>query len=272
MSANVLTVNAKRKVRLRGVALPVEHGSWGFLFEPLVAAVVVAPSFAAVWITLMVVGIFLTRQPLKIFLGDYLAKRDLPQTVAALKFILIYGAIFFAGLTGSLIFAKVEDFIPFLLVAPFAVYQIYCDASRQSRRLLPELTGAIAVSSSAAVIALAGGWSFSASLILWGIFIARLIPSIFYVRNRLLLEKGKEFSMIDVVAAHFVAVGAIGMLAVNGLVSKLVLAMFIVLFFRAFVGLSPFRKKIKAMKIGIWEVIYGAITVLSVIVGHYFQI
>jgi hypothetical protein len=122
------------------------------------------------------------------------------------------------------------------------------------------------------VIALAGGWSFAAAIALWGIFIARLLPSIVYVRNRLRLEKGKEFSMIPVIAVHFIAFGAIGMLTEIGLASKLTLAIFVILLARAVLGLSPYRHKMKAMKIGIWEVIYGVLTVLSVIIGHYLNI
>ncbi len=272
MSANVLTVIAKRNVRVRGMALPNEHGAWGFLFEPIVAAVAIAPSFAAVWIILLVIGAFLIRQPLKILLSDWKAKRNLPQTAVAIKFIVLYGGMFCIGLLGSLTFARIENFVPFVLVIPLAIYQIYCDISRQSRQLLPELTGAIAISSSSVVIALSGDWSPLEAYSLWAIFVARLIPSILYVRNRLRLEKGKEFFLMPVLAAHFMAMVAIGILAGNGLASKLTLAMFVVLLLRAFWGLSPFRKKMKAMKIGIWEVIYGTLTVLSVIIGYYFQL
>lgn len=267
-----MTINTARKVRLRGIALPNEHGSWGFLFEPLAAAFAVAPSFAAVWISLLVIGAFLTRQPLRILLADLAAGRNLPQTAAALKFVLFYGAIFASGLIGSLSFAAKGNFIPFALIIPFAVYQIYCDAARRSRQLLPEITGAVAISSSAAVIALAGGWTLPAALGLWAVFIGRLIPSILYVRNRLRLEKGKDFSAAGVVVAHFIAFCAVGFLAADGLVPKLTLAMFAGLAARASWGLSPLRRKAKAMKIGVWEVIYGALTVLSVIIGYYFQI
>jgi hypothetical protein len=148
-------------------------------------------------------------------------------------------------LTGSLLFVKLDSFLPFLFILPFAAYQIYCDASRQSRQLLPELTGAIAISSSAAVIALADNWTFGAAIALWAIFAARLIPSIIYVRNRLRLEKGKEFSQALPVFAHIVALSF---------------------------GLSPYRKKVKAMKIGVWEVIYGALTAFSVVIGYYLKI
>lgn len=272
MSREILNGSAKRNLRIRGIALPVEHGAWGFLFEPLIAATAIAPSFNAIWISLLLIGAFLLRQPLKILLTDLRAKRNLPQTAAAAKFILIYGTIFFTGFIGSVKFASIEFFIPFAIVIPFAIYQIYCDASRKNRQLLPELTGAIAISSSAAAIALAAGWTFSAAFALWGIFIARLIPSILYVRNRLNLEKGKEFFLVPVVATHFLAVGFVGILAANGMGNKLTLAVFVLLLARAVGGLSPFRSKMKAVKIGIWEVIYGLLTVLSVIIGFYIQI
>ncbi len=48
--------------------------------------------------------------------------------------------------------------------------------------------------------------------------------------------------------------------------------MFVVLLTRAVWGLSRFRRRVKAMKIGIWEVVYGTLTVLSIIAGHYLHI
>lgn len=265
-------VSTKRDARLRGIALPIEHGSWGFLFEPMLAGLLIAPSFAAIWISLLMIGAFLTRQPLKIWLTDLKAQRKLPQTTVAIKFTSIYGIIFLAGLTGCLYFVKLENFVPFLLISPLIIYQIYCDASRQSRNLLPEITGAIAISSSIAVIALADNRTFISSFALWLIFIARLISSIIYVRNRLRLEKGKEFSFITNFLINLTAVLFIGCLTYFGLSSILTLIMFLILFGRSIWGLSPYRKKVKAMKIGIWEVIYGTLTALSVVFGYYLQI
>jgi hypothetical protein len=273
MAANVLSVTPpKRTVRVKGIALPNEHGSWGFLFEPLVASLAVAFSVGGLWIALLVVGAFLTRQPLKILLADWKAGRNLPQTEVALKFTAGYAAIAGVGLLGSLYFAEAKSFLPFLLIAPLAVYQIYADVLRQSRHLLPELTGAVAISSSAAVIALAGGWSWASAFGLWAIFIARLVPSIIYVRNRLRLEKGKDFSMLHVIAANFVAFGAVGILAANDLAPMLTLPVFAFLLARAVWGLSPYRRRVKAMRLGVWEVVYGVLTVLAVIVGHLLNI
>jgi hypothetical protein len=277
MSANVSTINvpkmtAVRKINTKAIALPIEHGSWGFVFEPLTAGLLIAFTPSALWISLMVVGAFLTRQPLKVLLNDWQAKRNLPQTAVARKFVLIYGAIFTFGLLGSLFFVPQAAFLPFLLVLPLAAYQIYCDASRKSRQLLPELTGAVAVSSSVAVIALAANWSFPAAVALWAIFVARLIPSILYVRNRLLLEKGKKFSRGLPVVSHVAAFAMVSALAFYGLSPMLTVLMFAVLQARAVIGLSPYRRKVKAMRIGVWEVVYGTLTALSVVIGYYLGI
>ena len=272
MEMAVAAIQPKRNVKLKQIALPTEHGSWGFLFEPLLAGILIAPSIASIWILLMIVGAFLTRQPLKIYLNDLQAKRNLPQTEAAFRFILIFGIISTVGLLGSLYFAKAESFYPFLLILPLGIYQIYCDASKKSRQLLPELTGAVAISSSVAAVTIAGGFSWTTSLALWTVFICRLIPSILYVRNRLKLEKGKSYSSISVAITNFLAFVVVGFLATNGLIPKLPVAMFFILMIRSVWGLSSYRKRVKAMKIGVWEVIYGTLTALSVVLGFYLQI
>ncbi|MBK8146824.1 MAG: YwiC-like family protein [Acidobacteria bacterium] len=260
------------KVRTRGIALPNEHGAWGFLFEPLVVALAIAFSMPAAWIALTYVGAFLMRQPLKVYVADRIAGRDLPQTSVALKFALYFGLIYVVGVAGSLAFADLRSFIPILLVAPLGVYQIYADASKQSRNLVPELTGAVAISSSITVIALASGFEAGTAYALWGVFAARLIPSIVYVRNRLRLEKGKDYLYFPAIFAHVAGIACVALLAVNGLIPKLPLVIFSVLLIRAAWGLSSYRKKVKAMRIGIWEVIYGALTAISVILGYYFGI
>lgn len=269
MRTEAITSPPKREVRVKRLILPTEHGSWGFLLEPLVAGLAIAFSTAGAWIALMVIGAFLTRQPLKFFLSGLAGNGFREQTLAALKFTAIFGAIFAIGLAGALATAPQWSLFPFLVIAPLASYQIFNDLSRKSRELLPELTGAVAISASVAAIAMAGGFSFPVAAALWGIFIARLMPSILYVRNRLKLEKGKPSSMIAPVSAHVLALGAVGLLAANGLASYVTVGMFAVLLVRSWIGLSPYRKRIKAMKIGVFEVIYGALTVASIVVGYF---
>ncbi len=258
---------------MRGVALPNEHGSWGILGEPIVAAIAVAPSLAGAGVVLAFVGAFLIRQPLKVFVADRIGGRNLPRTRFALVCMAVFGAIFASGVFLSLSLADIGVFLPAALVLPFGAYQIYADITRRSRELIAELTGTIGISSSAAVIALAGEWPLGAALALWAVMCARLIPSIIYIRNRLRLEKGKPYSVQAAAAAHIAGLGAVLVLAaVYGAASFLTAAIFAFLLVRSLVGLSPYRTRMKAMKIGIWETIYGVLTVISIIVGYYFDI
>jgi hypothetical protein len=182
---------------------------------------------------------------------------------------LIFGAISAFGLIGSIFFTPAAGFIPFVVAAPFVVYLIAQDAARQSRNFLPEILAAFALSSSLPVITLAAGWSWPASLALWVIMLARLIPSIIYVRNRLRLEKGKEFSRFSPFASHFLALVVVGTLAYAGLSPFLLVLMMVVLLGRAVIGMSRFRQVAKAKVIGIYEVVYGVVTVLSLVAGYY---
>jgi hypothetical protein len=272
MYSQVVSSPPRREVRVKRLVLPTEHGSWGFLLEPIVASLAIAFTAAGGWIALMVIGAFLARQPLKFALMGLTGNGFREQTIAAIKFTMLFGAIFAAGFAGALATAPQHSMFPFLVIAPLASYQIFCDLSRKSRELLPELTGAIAISSSAAAIALAGGISWPIAMGIWATFIARLIPSILYVRNRLRLEKGKEYSILGPVSAHLLALGAVGLLAAFGLASYLTVGMFGFLMIRSAVGLSDYRRRIKAMRIGVYEVIYGTLTVVSIILGHYLGI
>ena len=104
---------------------------------------------------------------------------------------------------------------------------------------------------------------------LWAIFASRSIASILYVRERLRLEKGKRYSRIIPTLAHVTALLLVSMLAFYGLSSFLTIMAMSVLAYRAIAGLSAGRSKMKAMQIGVWEIIYGVLVVLSVVIGHY---
>lgn len=257
------------KIDRKQIALPSEHGSWGFLFEPIVASLAIGFSLPGAMIAIMTIGGFLARQPLKVLIIDRTGQRNAERARVAAGFIAIFASIALIGFTGAVLTGGLHPFVPFFIVLPLACVQIYFDGSRKSRGLLPEIFGAVTISSSAAAILLAAGFGWPAALALWLVLVSRLIPSIIYVRNRLTLEKGKSFSLTAVVMTNAAAVITAGVLAYNGLASVLVPAMMVVLLVRAVAGLSPNRRKLKAMKIGILEVVYGTLTVAAIIVGYY---
>jgi hypothetical protein len=70
-------------VRLRSLALPVEHGGWGLLGEPLVLGLAIAPSWAGAGVGLFAAFAFLARHPLKLAAADWRQRRRSPRTLAA---------------------------------------------------------------------------------------------------------------------------------------------------------------------------------------------
>ena len=259
-----------RTFKIRQIAIPIEHGGWSFLLEPLIAGIAVAFSVGGLWIALMTIGAFLCRQPFKVLIADRMGMKDADRAKAAAAFLAGYASIFTIGILGTLAVSGWQPLIPFTLVLPLVGYQIFNDVSRRGRQLAPELCGAVSLSASIAAIAIAGGQSWAFAISLWTIFVLRSVPSILYVRNRLLLEKGKKHSRTIPTVAHVAALVIIGVLVYLGLSPVLPVLAIWVLLIRSVTGLAPNRRKLRAMQIGVLEIVYGLLTVLTVVAGHLF--
>jgi len=255
--------------KLKSVALPNEHGSWGILFEPLVLGIAVAPSSGSVFIALMYIGAFLSRQPLKWYIADLRSKRRRPQSDAAQSFAFAYLSIAAIGFFGTLAFAGVLPILPLIITVPLGAITMWYDVSGRSRRVAPEMAGVITLASSAAVSGLAAGWSPAASIALSVVIILRLIPSMLYIRERLKLEKGKPASFAVPISLHVAAVIAVASLAWYSLSPWLPLTVFTFLLVRSITGSSDFRLKLKAKQLGMLEVVFGTLVVVSFVAGHY---
>jgi hypothetical protein len=260
-----------RTFKMKSIALPNEHGSWGILFEPLVLGMAVAPSLASPFVVLLYIGAFLSRQPLKWYFADLQAKRERPQTAAARMFAFTFLGIAGIGFFGALAFAGVTAMLPLILTAPLGAITLWFDVAGKSRRVAPEVAGVVTLASSSAVCGLAAGWGVAASVALSLVIMLRLVPSMLYIRERLKLEKGKPNSFAVPLALHVFAVAAVALLAWYGLSPWLPVAIFTFLMIRALTGSSDFRLKLKAKQLGMLEVLFGTLVVLSVIIGHYFQ-
>ncbi|HWQ15680.1 MAG TPA: YwiC-like family protein, partial [Roseiflexaceae bacterium] len=188
-------------VRLRLVALPTEHGGWGFLLEPIVLGLALAPSLAGLLLGLTAIGIFLTRHPLTLMLGDWRRGKRYPRTAWAERFVLLYGLTALAAGVAALAVAR-----PFwqalALAVPLAHAQLIFDLRKQSRGLLPEVAGAWALSASAPAITLAAGAPLAPALAIWAVLAARALVSILYVRARLRRLRGVPAHAWPVYTAH----------------------------------------------------------------------
>lgn len=255
-------------VRWKSVALPAEHGGWGFLLEPIALGLLVAPSFAGVLLGLAALGAFLMRQPLKVALIDRRRGKYYARTRLAERFALLYGglaALCMLAAIGSVGFGVV---LPLILAAPLGMIQLVYDARSDSRNWLPELAGAVALAAVASSIALAGGWTRAPIAVLWAIQAARDIPSVLYVRARLRLEHGKAVPSVPTLAAHGAALAASGGLYVAGFVPLLTVIAAGVLFVRAAYGLSKYHRPTMPKVIGLQELGYGTMMVVMTAVGY----
>lgn len=253
-------------IKLSRILLPTEHGSWAFLLEPLIAGCVLFFSPAALWLGVMTFAAFLSRQPLKTY---FLTRGSNPVSSAALQFSMLFLASAAGALFVSMWASGPALLVPAAVGAALGAEQFRNDISRNGRSLWAEVTGAAAISSSISMMAIASGADWKTAAAMWAIFALRLAPSIVYVRNRLMLEKGKQFDRFTPIVAHAASFAAIIAFTAYGLASALTAGMFAFLLVRCSVGLSSFRSRMKAMKIGVWEVVYGTMTLLSIILGYY---
>lgn len=260
---------ARGRVRVRTVALPVEHGGWSLTLEPVALGLLVAPSPAGFLLALATVGGFLARHPFKIVAADRRHGRRFPRTAVAERFLLLYGGVAIAsGLAAVAAAPGYSFFLPLLAALPFASAQLVYDAAGRSRALLPELAGSFGLAAVAAAIALAGGWPLVPSLGLWALLAARALPSILYVRARLGLLHGESPRTYPVLITHFAALALVALLAWAGTVPPVAAVAFAVLLLRAAVGLSVKSAGGSAKRVGISEVCYGAVTVATVAAGY----
>ena len=260
---------ARGRVRIRTVALPVEHGGWSLTLEPVALGLLVAPSPAGFFLALATAGAFLARHPFKIVAADRRHGRRFPRTAAAERFLLLYGGVALASGLAAVAAAPGYSFLlPLLAALPFGSAQLAYDAAGRSRALLPELAGSFGLAAVAAAIALAGGWPLVPSLGLWALLAARALPSILYVRARLGLLHGVAPRVLPTVAAHVAALALAALLAWAGVTPTVAVAALAVLLLRAAAGLSPGNGRGSAKRIGILEVCYGAITVAAIATGY----
>jgi hypothetical protein len=252
----------------RSVALPPEHGGWGFVGEAALLGLLLAPSWPGAALALAGLSLFLARHPAKLLLNDAWRGQTSARTSLALRFGLCYGLLAVFGLMLATASAGVGLWAPLLAAAPLAAYQLARDSKNRGRERLPELLGAAAPGALSSAIAVAGGFSLAAALTLWLLLAARATASTLYVRARLRLDRGVAADCAAAWASHAFAFATVAILAALGHTSWLAAAAFAPLLMRAVAGLSPGRTPVRPQRLGLQEVAYGLLTVGLVVLGQ----
>jgi hypothetical protein len=256
----VIVTVAPGRVRLRPIALPVEHGAWGFLLEPIVLGLAVAWSIRGLALAIAAIALFLVRQPLKVWWSDVAASRRQPRTGIALAIAVAYGAVAAGGLALAF-FASLDAALPLAMALPFVAAMLWFDARGRSRALAAELLGPVALASVGASIVMLGGWSVARGAAVWALLSLRAVPSVLYVRSRLRLEHGRDPILAIPLIAHALAILPVLWLVRVGLVPGLVAPLYPLLLLRCWAGLSSLRRRFGAKSVGFSEVRWGAISV-----------
>jgi hypothetical protein len=257
------------RVRWRSVALPAEHGGWGWLFSPILLGLLVAPSAAGFFLALLNIVAYLARTPLKIVWKDNQRGRRYARTAAALKVLFLYAMIAVFSLTAALILAGPLPLVPLFLVLPLAAVVLYYDLLSSSRKLLPELVAPIVLSASVASITLADGWAWPQTLAIWTIPLMHALSAILFVRARLRLDRDLPAQKGLAIAAHLVAAALAVALVQANLIPTLAAVAIFILLGRALYGLSRYRRPVAVKTLGWSEIAFSLLTVTLSAVGYW---
>jgi hypothetical protein len=246
----------------------VEHGGWGFLLEPVVLGLVLAPSAAGACLAIAALAGFLARHPFRLVLLDRRRRVRHPRTVVAERFLAGYAAAALLLLTAASALARAPFWLALAVGAPIGLVALLHDAVGRSREVLPEAAGAVALAASAAAIALAGGaragpaWGAAALLAL------RAAPSILYVRARLRLDRGVAANPPLALAGHVGALLVAVALARATWGPWLGVVAFVALLGRAAWGLSRWRRAVRPQALGYQELGFGLVTLALLALGY----
>ena len=185
--ATTATAPAPReRAAWRAVAIPGEHGGWGLTAEPVLLGILVAPSWAGAALGAAAFLAFLSRTPLKIVLVDRRRDRWLPRSRLAASIAGAELAMLLAFAVVAAVLAGWSWLVPVAIAAPLVGVELWFDMRSRSRRLVPELCGAMGIAGTAAAVALAGDTAAGLAAALWLVLAARAIAAIPFVRTQVL--------------------------------------------------------------------------------------
>ena len=249
-------VASSRPVSWRALLLPREHGSWSLALEPLVLALLVAPSLAGIAIAVAAVALFLARRPWQA------ARAGDARFGVATGALGILGATAGAGLLLALAPVTGSAGLALLATLPAGIAFAWFDRRRAGRTAAAEMCGATFFAGFAAAIVLAAEGSAPLAIALGAFGVVRSVTSILTIRTFLRRRKGEAVSSVPATVTAVSATAAFfhyGM-AANAWLPAAWTAVFVA---RAIWLLGPHAPRWTARRLGMTEAVLGVAVVLS---------
>ncbi len=254
---------------IKKVSFPREHGSWGFLLEPLFLSLLVASSKNGLLLALATFVIFLNHQPVRILLNEKDSKKI---KSSAIVFFLIYFLVI--GVLLILISKETtfELLIPFSISIVIMFGYLLLEMKNYGRNLFAEFIAPIAITFVSLNIVLLDGWEFEKIFAFGIVLLSRAIPTLLYVRKKVKIIKGQNSKSVWLRVSELFFLILIIFLAFNNLVPFLSIFAVLLLIGRSVIGLLPKNKIEKIKKLGMKEFGFGILFVIINAIGYLFNL
>jgi hypothetical protein len=233
--------------------------------EPVLLGLLVAPSWAGGALGVAAFTALVLRTSLKVVLVDRWRHRWLPRTRLAAR-IAAGESLLLVGLGAvALRLAGPAWLVPVALALPLVATELWFDMRSRSRRLVPEVCGAVGIAAVATSIGLAGGADERLAAGLWLVLAARVVGSIPFVRVQIarLRHVGSPVRSSDVAQAVSLLVAVAAMLT-----DRALLAGTLAVATLSLVQLVGVRRPAPPVKVlGVRQLVLGLVVVVITAVG-----
>ncbi|MCF6268550.1 MAG: YwiC-like family protein [Melioribacteraceae bacterium] len=244
---------------LSKIALPKEHGAWGFVLEPLLLSLIVAFTLDGLLLALATFFMFLLNQPFKILTTKSVNKKFRTTAIALLIF---YLSIAILLLVFPLLNTEFYLLLPFYTAVIILLVYKYFEFYNFSRNLFIELLPIFSMTLIATSIVMIDN-SFTINPIVFGILLlSRAVPTVIYINAKVKWIKGFEFSIIPTHILNSAFFLFIIYASFNNLLPMLSILGAFILTLRSAIGFSRFNFCKTVKQIGVAEFIYGSLFVV----------
>jgi hypothetical protein len=251
--------------KIRHIALPEEHGSWGFVLEPLVLALVIGYSQQGLFLASASFLLFLAHQPIRIILNK---KKILSLRKKAGGVLLIYltlAVLLFGLVYQSAVHYLLYPFLlAFLLMGGFLLFEL----SGKARKITSEIIATVSIGFIAVSIVLLSGWSEVKGWAFFILLLNRAVPTVLFIHERIKVVRQQKMNKWIPVTVALIGFATALYLAMQSLIPQLALLGIVILIARIIIGFTEPLLKLTLKQAGILEFIYGILFVIISAVAY----